>query len=158
MNTLADVHLRAKWRRVPCPPGTTPTKCTLSIPFGVLQTSRSNDSECRQQLSLRKSCPRNQYTYRMRPRSFAPARSTRTGPLARSLFALAFQRANCRPQNGYKGRRRQKAAGERMQSTKCPNEQTNEGDLEAATSLETLLSDPRIKAGAGRALVTRSFG
>ena len=76
----------------------------------------------------------------------------------RSLFALAFQRANCRPQNGYKGRRRQKAAGGRMQSTKCPNEQTNEGDLEAATSLETLLSDPRIKAGAGRALVTRSFG
>ena len=74
----------------------------------------------------------------------------------RSLFALAFQRANCRPRNEYKGRRRQKA------ECRARNAQTNEQSKEISRRQppsERCCATPVLKllADARRALVTRSL-
>ena len=72
----------------------------------------------------------------------------------RSLFALAFQRANCRPRNEYKGRRRQKA------ECRARNAQTNEQTKEIPRRQppsERCCATPVLKLADGRAVVTRSL-
>ena len=126
MNTLADVHLHAKWKRVPCSPSTGPLQRSAHY--------RSLLGSCKR-LALMTRNAGNISVYARAAHAinsltecdphFAPARTTRTGPLAHYLHS-PFKEQIADHKTGTKDDGGKKAAGGRMQSTKCPNERTNE--------------------------------